>query len=90
MHLCAVHVEERSLGQAVSLFGLEGLAGRPIVRPHSTTLASVPFLRPLDDDLFHNFVLQPCSKALLLPAEACHHEGFANFFERCMQLGGNR
>ena len=27
MHLCAVHVEERRLGPAVSLFGTEGLAG---------------------------------------------------------------
>lgn len=86
MHICAIYIEERALGQAMSLFGIDGLSGRPIIRPHSTTLASVPFLRPLDDDLFSKFILQPCSKASLLPAEACHHEGFANFFERCMQL----
>lgn len=86
MHLCAIHVEERALGQAVSLFGLEGIPGRPIARPHSTTPASVPFLRPLEDSLFQNFLLEPCSKESLLPAEPCHHEGYANFFERCMQL----
>ena len=86
MHLCAVYVEERALADAVSLYGLDGIPGRPIRRPGSSVLASVPFLRPVDDGLCRSFVLKPCSAASMLPAETALHDGFANFFERCVQL----
>lgn len=86
MHLCAVYVEERALADAVSLYGLDGIPGRPIRRPESSVLASVPFLRPVDEGLCRSFVVTTCSAASMLPAETALHDGFANFFERCVQL----
>jgi hypothetical protein len=86
IHICAVHMEERRLGRSVSLFGGEGLAGKPIQPPQSRVLATVPFLRPLDDNFFENFSARTCSAKSIMPLEEALHEGFSHTFERCAVL----
>lgn len=78
LHVCAVHVNEVFLRDAVTLYGPVGTPGLPIRpwpnSPGGTWMWSeCTALRPVDARLLADFVVHPCTRTSVLPAETVLH-----------------
>jgi len=80
LHLCAVQAEGLQLGKFISLFGIIGIAGKPIHSPNSWVWVSRPAIRPIDAGLLTDFSLFPCSKESLLPGKSELESAFERFW----------
>lgn len=86
LHTCAVQAQRLHLNCCVSLFGLTGIAGKPVNAPHSWVWVECSAIQPVDASLLDRFDVRPCARWSIVPSNAALVEPYKRHFKLCADL----